>query len=595
MTEQTLRSPTTDPTLIAPMGHSVIEAVTLAVNSQAEIEPVPTYVTIEGTIEALEEESRSALETMDTVYEASSDEVKQKIDQLQEDYITANQKADGEGDKRPSLASFFGEAEDIPKEFKTALLAYEANTVKTEAAEQELEKYVPEKAAEVKLKALALEASLDYDMVVAQAYADDDDTTPFEGIRSSSRNLLYDVSRVIGVRRLLESGAPLTYQQLKSVERSLNRSATECKRKRLVREQGEVAAELEPVFTDEQMTDLEAHIKDVYELRIKYKNFNGTVSNKIQALLSLTRDSKACDDNAPRDFDELYTRAKIIYNDSLSVAINRRLAQKLKELPAEEFETDTSSDSYMQLIERIRRTDTAEALKKLEVSGSLEDLPFEFSEAELKQFLRISVPAIALASVKRIQFGPIPQEEGQDGSVIGIHRWSDELGGTEIIISDARVRKHYQDTLELFGDDPNAEQYAELSAKYRMLQTITHEFGHGLHESLPVAVLKRWEDQRATDPTNITEYVKRRHNDNHWHRYMEDFADTMALFINKPEILMVISSTRFDAMRQIFEEVMPSYPEILKKSQDHRIAVDRIARMSKGISDETVKSTYFGK
>lgn len=592
MTEQISHNPVTDPTLIAPVGHTVIEAAGVEANSQVEAEPKPTYANIEGAIEALEEEANSTWETMNAAYEASSDEVKQKIDQLEEDYGTAIQKAEDEGKERPSLASFLSAAEDIPEEFKTGMLAYEANTVKIEAAEKELEKYAPEKAVEVKQKAFELEASLDYDKVVAQSYADEDDTTPFEGSRLSSINLLYDVSRVIGVRKLLESGTPLTYHQLKSIEHSLNTSATEYEEKGLVKEQGEATVEAGSVLTEEQITSLESHIKDVYELRMKYKKFDGTLQRKTQAVLSVTRQMKEHDDEVPTDLDELYTRAKIIYNDDLSAAVNRRLTQKLKELPASEFEADINSEAYSRLIEQARGTDIAETLKNLEVSGSLENLPFEFSEAELKLFLLTSVPAAVLASVKRIQFRSMTQEEDKEDNTLGLHKWSDELGGSEIIISDAKVRERYQDILELFGDDPNAEQYAQLSARNRMLQTITHEFGHELHEILPVAALKRWEEQRVTDPTNITAYVKSRHDSDHMHRYMEDFADTMALFINQPEILTVISPTRFNAMQQIFEEVMPLYPEATKKLQDRRIAIDRTTRMSKGVSDEMIKSTY---
>ena len=514
MTEQIPHNPTIDPTLVAPVRQAMVEAAGVASSLQAEAEPKHAYVTIEASIEVMEEEANSTWETMKNAYEASSDEVKQKVDQLAEDYGAAVQK----GEERPSLGSFLSTAEEIPEEFKTGMLAYEASTVKIEAAEKELEKHAPEKTAAVTQKAAELEASLDYDKVVAQAYADDDDTTPFEGARLSSINLLYDVSTVIGVRKLLESDTPLAYQRLKSVEHSLETSAAEFAEKGLIREQGEAVAETVSPLTDEQITGVEAHIKNVYELRTKYKKFDGMLQKKTQAVLGLTRQMKERDEEVPTDLDELYTRAKVIYNDGLGAAVNRRLTQKLKELPAEEFEADIDSEAYARLIEQVKGTDVAEALKRLEVSGSLENLPFEFSEAELKLFLLTSVPAAALASVKRVQFRPMTQEEDKEDNTLGLHKWSDELGGSEIIISDAKVRERYQDILELFGDDPNAEQYAQLSARNRMLQTITHEFGHELHEILPVAALKRWEEQRASDPTNITAYVKSRHDSDHKHR-----------------------------------------------------------------------------
>jgi len=471
-------------------------------------------------------------------------------------------------------------------------LAYEASTVKIEAAEKELEKHIPEKAAAVKQKALELEMSLDYDKVVAQAYADEDNSIPFEGTRYVSIDLLYDVSRVIRVRKLLERDATLTYHQLKSIEYNLDMSAAEYEEKGLFKERVEAVAEVGSMLTDEQITSLEANIKDVYELRTKYKKFDRNLQRKTQAVLGLARQMRECDEEAPAVFSELYTKAKIIYNDGLAWAANRRLTRKLRDLPADEFDVDIHSQAYTQSVEQARGTNVVEALKKLEISGSLEGLPFELSETELKLFLLTSVPAVALTSVKRIQFRSMTPDEDKEDNMLGLHKWSEELGGPEIIISDAKVRGCYQDILELLGDDPDAEQYAQLGARNNMLEIITHEFGHELHEVLPIAALKRWEEQRASDPTNITPYVKSRHDSDHVHRYMEDFADTMALFVNRPEVLTVISPTRFNAMQQIFEECMPLYPEATKKLQDRRIAVDRTTRLSNGIPDELVRSTH---
>lgn len=605
MSELFPHTPVTDPTTVAsitvgneqqiwddkiPIGQVAAGAAGLTFNLQAENCSKPAYATLEAFIETMEEEANAAWETMNKAYEVSSDEIKHRIDQLVEDYATANQAEGGQSEEGPSLSNFWEQVEGIPNDFKAGLLAYEASTAKIEAAEKELNKYAPEKVVEVKRKAAALEASLDHDKVVAMAYADDDDPPSFEGVRLSSINLLYDVSKVIGVRKLLESGRPLSYQQLKSVEYGLTTSVTEWKEKGLVRERGEDVTEAGTPLTDKQIADMEAHINDVYNIRTKYKKFD-EVGRKTQAILGLTRQMKEYDE-VPTNLHELYTGARIIYNDGLRAAMNCRLTQKLGELPADEFEADINSEAYARLVEQAKATDVAEALKKLEVSSSFENLPFAFSEAELKLFLLRSVPAAALSSVKRIQFRPMTQEEDKEDTTLGFHAWSDELDGSEIIISDAQVRKHYQDILELLGDDPNAEQYAQLSARNRMLQTITHEFGHELHEILPVAALKRWEDQRVTDPTNVTAYVKSCHDSNHQHRYMEDFADTMALFIQRHEILTVISPTRFNAMQQIFEEFMPLYPETTKKLQDHLIAVNRMTRLNEGISDEAIKSRY---
>lgn len=556
------------------------------------IETVPQaeHVLIEASIEAIDQEANLAWEQMNTAYEGGSEAQKQNIDQLQESYETAATKATEQGEAQPSLASFL-EVADVPEDYKVGALAYESCTVRAEAAEAELEKHAPEKAAEVKQQGDELTASLDYDKVVAAAFADEDDPTPIEGMRISSTNLLYDVSKAIGIGKLLEQGGSSpSYQMLKSVEYTLSKYADEWKEKGLVKEAIANPETNGVVLSAEQITEIETHIKDVYDVRTKYKKFDSDIQSKTQAVLSLANQVQEAKQSS--SVDELFNNSGVVYNEGLSGAVNRRLVQKLGELPAEEFEADIASETYARLVEQARNVNVAEALKNIEVSGSFENLPFEYSEAELKLFLLSSVPATALASLKRIQFRPMTKEEDAEDNTLGFHTWSEELGGTEIVISNAKVRERYESIRQLMSQHKDAELMAQLSAKNRMQQTITHEFGHELHAVLPVAALKRWDEQRTSDPTNVTAYVKDRFDNNHQHRYMEDFADSMALFINQPEILTIISPTRFDAMQQIFEEYMPHYSELTKKLQERRIATDRMVRASNGMSDEDVKSTY---
>lgn len=555
--------------------------------------PKPEYAAIEASIEALEQEANLAWEAMNNAYETAPDEARQSIDKFQEDFETATTQAVDNGEAQPTLSSFLETAEGLPDEYKTGAFGYESVVTKIESAETELEKYVPENALKVAEKAKKLEASLDYDKVVAEAFADDDRTEPSqEGVRLSSINLLYDVSKMIAVRKQLDSPTSLDYNRLKSLEHSLAEYEQNWQERGLLREEADKSFEVSDItLTTEQITDIEAHINDVYSVRTKYKKFDNTIRTKTQSVLALTSQIKESEE-APQNLDDIYMRSGVVYNEQLGTALNKRLTDKLNELPADEFEADIDSKGYAKLVEQARNIDVAEALKSIEVSGSFENLPFEYSEAELKLFLLTSVPETALASVKRIQFRPMTKEEDEEDTTLGLYKWSDELNGSEIIISDAKVKERYEHIQELMGDHENGEAMATLNAKSRMLRTITHEFGHALHEVLPVAALKRWEEQRATDPTNVTAYVKDRHDSNHHHRYMEDFADTMALFINQPEELIITSPVRFNAMRQIFEEYMPVYTDVTQKLQEHRITSDRMIRTNKGLSDEDVKTTY---
>jgi hypothetical protein len=555
-----------------------------------EVQPPTEHLRIEASIEAIDQEADLAWEQMNIAYESGSESQKQNIDELLESYDTSAAEAAEKDEVQPSLSSFL-EGADVPEGYRAGALAYESSMTKTEAAEAELEKHTPEKAAEVKAQAAKLTASLNYDKVVAAAFADDDSPNTLGGIRHASISLLYDVGQAIGVAKLLEQGGSMpSYSMLQSVERTLTSYADDWKEKGLLKEKTADSVETNGfVLSAEQITEIETHITDVYAIRNKYKNLDGDIQRKTQHVLRLSHLVQA---EQPNNVTDLFQRNGVIYNEGLSAAINRRIVQKLGELPSSEFETDITSGAYAHLMEQARMVNAAEALQDFEISGSFENLPFAYSEDELKLFLLSSIPVAAFIALKRLQFRTMTKEEDKEDNTLGFHTWSEELGGSEIVISVAKVREHYEYIRELMGQDKDAEAAAQLSAKNTMLHAITHEFGHALHEALPVAALKRWDEQRTSDRTNITAYVRNRFDNNHHHRYMEDFADSMAMFINKPEVLTVISPIRFNAMQQIFEEYMPLYPEVTKKLQERRISIDKTVRASKGTSDAKLKSLY---
>lgn len=554
----------------------------------------PGYAVVEKSIEALDQEANTAWLMAEAAYTAGTDEEKQRIDELQADYQSTIAVAANKGYDSPSLSSLLLANDGIPEGFTAGILAYEACNAQLIAAEGELETHASDKAADVKLLAEQLEARLDFDRIVTVAFSDEDEPKPdlpASGAHVSSINILYDASEIIGVRKLLEGGVTPTYRQLRSIERKLHTRTSEFADKGLIRD--ESFEKEEPtgiVYTAEQAADIETYIREVDSTRIKYKRFDGTIFGKIKRVQNLTRLLRT--DQPISTVDDVLHSSGVILNDGLREAISSRLAQGLSELPAEEFELDATSDAYTHLVEKARNIDVTEALDGIEVSGSLENLPFEYSEAELKKFLRETIPPIALASIKRIVFRPMTTDEDKDDTDLGLHRWSEELGGSEIVISDVKVREHYQEMLGMVGQKDDVEAIARDAASRNMHITIAHECAHELHQVLPVAALKRWEDQRATDPTNVTAYVKEQHDTNHRHRYWEDFADSVGLFTNRPEVLDIISSTRFSALRQIYEEYMSLYPVELKHTQDHAISFSMMARLSMGMSEQDVRDVY---
>ena len=78
----------------------------------------------------------------------------------------------------------------------------------------------------------------------------------------------------------------------------------------------------------------------------------------------------------------------------------------------------------------------------------------------------------------------------------------------------------------------------------------------------------------------------------HYHREMEDFADSLKLFVDKPAILQIISDKRFQAMRLIYETFMPNYEANLKIQQDKKI-LDQLQLKEAGVtSDQVTIDTY---
>src|SRR5690606_34354542 len=130
-------------------------------------------------------------------------------------------------------------------------------------------------------------------------------------------------------------------------------------------------------------------------------------------------------------------------NEPLSALVGARVMSEAAKLSANNFEMDTDTEAYKELVEQARSIDTNEALGNIEIAGSFDNLPFEYSEAELRFFLLRYIPPLALKTVKRIEFCPITDEDhaGHGGSA-GLHiRYS---GYSTIVISNEDPVETYE-------------------------------------------------------------------------------------------------------------------------------------------------------
>ncbi|HUC90197.1 MAG TPA: hypothetical protein VMR45_05335 [Patescibacteria group bacterium] len=289
--------------------------------------------------------------------------------------------------------------------------------------------------------------------------------------------------------------------------------------------------------------------------------------------------------------DDLVAGYGVDINQGLSEAIKGFVKAKVAELPAAAYELDVNSQSYRDFVEAAQAVDVDAALQAVEVRGDLDSLPFPISETYLKIFLANTIPGVAIQDIRRIVFRALTKAEADNGDdkihTLGFNSYSKTLDGTVIVISTDVINRIYDEYLQVltsqgYSDVPLRAALATLD---RTLRTIAHETGHVLNGLVPVAALQRWEEVCAQDPTNVTEYIKRRNDENHPDRYMEAFADPSALYIRSPGELTVTSKARFEAMDQLFSEVHHDYASFRARLQAS-IDLSRKIRQAEGMTDE---------
>lgn len=532
----------------------------------------PEHAALLASIEELELRGNSIFERFNTFYENGSEEERRCLEQVEGEYNAALSDAERSGEPKPDLALFLKD-KDIPEECKDAWVTIEAIQAEFVSLETELERYVPEKAEEVLELAVHLTNTLDYDKVAAISFGEEKQygLPDRDQNQASSVNLLDDVSKVIGIRTLMERGGQeLDYSRLESIKATLSRYAKTWEESGLLGAASAVSSEaVVDVPLPEYIADMKRRIEKVTSLRLQYKAYDSENAARTRAFESFLDKNQSLD--TFENIDELYRKNGMVYNEGLSAVIRQRVTRMYNELPAEYFDTDTSSESYVAFIEKARGIDAAGAVETIKMSGSFDKLPFEYGETELRHFLLRSIPPLALAAVGSVEIRPMTKDDDEDDVVSGYHSHSDDFGTSKIVISDAKVREIYDTIRELERGQDDADWVAQTIAKQNFERTIAHEFAHALHYWLPVAALSRWEEQRASDPTRVTSYVDDRFKQDHPHRFKEDFSETMKLFVDEPVELMRLSPVRYDAMRQIYNDFMPSYNGLTKILEGFRI------------------------
>jgi hypothetical protein len=574
-----------DPGLTAPVLGG-LALVTIRPEDSSGIAAKPEYTIVEEKIAAMQAKFSTAYNANLSIYENSDPTIRHAMDAIDASYATMVSEHLDKGEKPPSVSELFSDGDGLPKEYTSNLIEQEQIAASIEDAQQKLELYAPQKAASLKQQTELLIARIDYDKSVLAAFAtrpDKDEHTP----RSSQSMLFYDICKVIRLQQFLEAGTSAPYADLASAETSLQQYETDWRQLGLLRDT--TSTEATPHVSDEQIRRALAHVDVVHTIKQRYSRKNDPSRTQVFVLQGL---AELLDDNS-KAYDsirEIFIPAASTLNTALKNALKQYIVGELGRLP-DDYAMQIGSDEYTQLTENARKIDGEAALERLDVVGDFAALPFDFSEADLKEYLVGNIPPIALSSLKRISFRELTAEESKEDTTLGIHRYSKELAGSEIVISTSKIAEHYSTVASNpYGDKKQNEENAKKFAKILMLRTISHEFGHELHDMLTAAALARWEEKRQSDPTFITKYVQSMHESDHRHRYMEDFADTLSLFLNMPDELRLLSPVRYAAMEEIYADFMPNYETTTKLAIEERVRLSKSEPNRRRISDDVFRN-----
>lgn len=545
--------------------------------------PKPGYLALEEEIAELDQRINALI---DAVHGTCDDDVREKLDQLDQAYAEEEQHRRETDQPSIGIAGFLEsfDTDGIPDDLMPSIVEVYSLAAQGEQLESQLEAHAPEKAAAIAHQARSLENKLDYDKIVTAAFAKESGNTAEEHtITISPLNLLRDVSELITMRGLLESEATPSYEESCSYEAAIQQQQERLDSMGLLRAEPLLQDEASHVsYSNEELRAMRTHIGLASNIRKQFKFHLDEVSKQEQQLLlelGYITNSQQGTDSDPG----------LVLNDQLREALSRHIKSGLDELP-KDYILDTASEEYRVFVEHARAIDVANALLAMDINGSYEDLPYQHHELLVKMFLAIKMPPLVLASVRNIHLREVTADEDPDGTVGGWQTWSQELGGSEITVSPKRIRQLYSEYLEPGQADPDLQKAAETVAYRHFQGVLLHEFGHALHAALPIATLQEWKNAIADDPVHISPYVKHQHDSDHAHRYAEDFADSLKLFIQSPEQLALMSPARLAGMRHIFEVFMPNYAFTLKESQDKAIAEYQAFFAQQGISPEEARN-----
>jgi hypothetical protein len=513
----------------------------------------PEYALLEKQLLEISEEAEAAYELLATLSKSNNEDQARVITAFQESIATAQDEADELGVDAPTVEEMLDATEDIPEQADDAFRILSAARRQSDSLFGQLEKYKPEKAADTLRKAQELEHTLNYDSLIEQPYMQRD----------------WLIRTVINYRRSLEQPDSLTYEEIFNIGFTLEALSEQAREKGNLINNDEVLRKESENSSEKDLLDFMVFFK-------KYRTLDSTNALYASIVDALGADApvgamKSDDEHANQDFADVPMPKNRLYSSALQRRILRTLTPSNQLLPEDSAE-------YKQLLSDAEEIDSVEAAREIYLVGEMDGIPDRLKGENLIKFLSYFIPAIALEDVKAIYFSDYEKNNGiVGGTTVGSQYVSEAFGGSVIQINSPYFVRSQEKLKELLPDEADRHFVENLATTESQL-VIAHEFGHALHSVLPRTTLERWEDQIKNDTTPVTDYVKKHHDHDTGHHFAEDFAETVSLFVTKPEELFEISPDRYSAMQTIYREFMPTYDESLAKWQTSKILVSSLMK-----------------
>lgn len=403
------------------------------------------------------------------------------------------------------------------------------------------EDVAPYRAEEVGWKMAEIESTLDYSKIAKDMLNDEmDDLAPGK------------ISRIFGASELVKRDE-IGPTDLESMGRHIDKVSSDLEALGYINPEVEAQSEKE---VDEALLD---RVRDNRAARILSEKYKSKYLAKPDSMAVEMLDR--IDNQAESEFTiEDWRVSGRFYNQPLTQAIKREVAEKAKELPAFDYELSVKSEAYQEMVTEARSINPDEAIKDLIIEGQFEEYCFLSAEG-IKADLKRKIPPIATKNIHSIH---LVETLGQKDDIVteGLTIFSDS--GSSILIS-----KHgAQQDLEFYEDDPQHEQIVGFLRR----QVLYHESAHQLHESLPAAALNMWSEAVESEPVNITDYVERMNSEVHPNRHKEDFADSVSTYLTNAKKLRDQSPARFEALTRIYNDFMPNFEEDLWRSIFYQVS-----------------------